>query len=438
MRKIIYLRKFLALIVDFKLQWQKNGPPAFAIYFSSNVVVAFIPFALLPILTRAFTTSEYGIIGMFGALLAFLYAITGLKSESILSIKYFSTKKEIFKKFLVSSLYLLLCSGLIIAVAAIIFSNQIEQVTFLKPQFIFLGIITAIANVFITIRLNLWMVKKQPYQYAAFHCSLALVNIALSLSLVFILQLGFSGRIFGISGALIVFGMVALWSLNQQDYIELSFPKTEFKETFRYAYPLVFHALSYTLLATIDRYFISQTLGLDSLGIYVVAIQLSSVMMMLIDSISKSFVPIVFEAINSNDFSQKKRVVRLTYRYCIFYIFTALILTVLAPTLIHIMAGPRYEGAIQPFIILVYAHLLYGFYEMFVHYLFFKQRTITISAITVFVASISVMLIIVLMPIYGLVGASLAFLISAIVRFIIVFLLSIRTVKMPWLKSISD
>ncbi len=98
------------------------------------------------------------------------------------------------------------------------------------------------------------------------------------------------------------------------------------------------------------------------------------------------------------------------------------------------MAGDKYFDAILPFIILLFAHVFYGFYEMFSHYLFFKQQTVRLSSVTVFVAALCVILIIFLLPIYGLIGASLAFLISAIVRFLIILFLATRAVSMPWLK----
>lgn len=414
--------------------YKVNGLPDFFIYFISNIFVSIIPFLLLPILTRAFTTSEYGLIGMFSAVLAFLYSIIGLKSESILSIKFFSASTTTFKNYLISSIYILLISALLIILASLIFIDQIRTVTFLDQKFIFLGIFVAISNVFITIRLSLWMVQKKPYPYAFFHSALAVLNISLSLLLVFIFNMGFEGRLYGIASAIIIFGIISLYSLLNNKLLTVYPRKDELIETSIYAYPLVFHAMSYTILATIDRYFISKNLGLDQLGIYVVAVQLSSIMIILVESVSKSFLPIVYEALNSSDYQKKVAVVRDTYKYCLFYFCIAMAIAMMSKFIILIMAGDKYFDAILPFIILLFAHVFYGFYEMFSHYLFFKQQTVRLSSVTVFVATLCVILIIFLLPIYGLIGASLAFLLSAIVRFLIILFLATRAVSMPWLK----
>ncbi|NAZ72139.1 oligosaccharide flippase family protein, partial [Vibrio toranzoniae] len=48
------------------------------IYLVSNIITAIIPFAMLPILTRFLTPSEYGEIAMFQVLIGVLSTFVGL------------------------------------------------------------------------------------------------------------------------------------------------------------------------------------------------------------------------------------------------------------------------------------------------------------------------------------------------------------------------
>jgi O-antigen/teichoic acid export membrane protein len=67
------------------------------------------------------------------------------------------------------------------------------------------------------------------------------------------------------------------------------------KRTFVFLFPLTFSVLGLYLMGTIDRIFISNMLGLESAGIYNVAITMAIIINMVYDSIIKALNPILYQ-----------------------------------------------------------------------------------------------------------------------------------------------
>jgi O-antigen/teichoic acid export membrane protein len=65
------------------------------IYTLSNVLNAAIPFILLPVLTQHLSTSDYGVISNYNALINILIPFIGLNLMAALQVVYVKNKNEI-------------------------------------------------------------------------------------------------------------------------------------------------------------------------------------------------------------------------------------------------------------------------------------------------------------------------------------------------------
>ena len=54
-------------------------------------------------------------------------------------------------------------------------------------------------------------------------------------------------------------------------------------------------------------------LGIDSTGIYMVAVQLSGAMAIIFDAINKAYVPWLYKTLGENDETEKRRIVSYTF-----------------------------------------------------------------------------------------------------------------------------
>ena len=72
---------------------------------------------------------------------------------------------------------------------------------------------------------------------------------------------------------------------------------------------------------------------------------------------------------------------------------------------------------------------------MLVGYLLFEKKTKLLSVITVGSALLNILLIILLIPYAGLKGVAVASLVAMVIRFLAIWIASMRVHPMPWFKN---
>jgi O-antigen/teichoic acid export membrane protein len=134
-----------------------------AVYLFSNILSALLPFALLPILTRYLTPTEYGQVAIFQTLLAGLGAFVGLSVEGATSTRYFDTSmnKQEQKIFVGNCFLMLSLSTSIVLIFVVAFRKVLSDWLIIDPQWLILSVFVSSATFVISIRMVQWQVRKQ-------------------------------------------------------------------------------------------------------------------------------------------------------------------------------------------------------------------------------------------------------------------------------------
>jgi len=403
------------------------------IYLASNILNASIPFLLLPILTRHLEPSEYGQVAMFQMLVSALAAFIGVNAVGAANRKYYDedARKEI-SSYIGGCFQVLTISLLMVLVLLLIFQDWLAVTLGLSPMWILLAAVSSGASFVVNMRLGQWQVRKQAVKYGMLQISLSLFNAVLSLVLVVALSYGPEGRIAGQTLAPAALGILAFLLLFKDGLVNFSFRLDQIKDVLRFGVPLIPHVGGAFLLSTVDRYVINNYLGLESAGIYMVAVQLTMAMSIFFDALNKAYVPWLFERLKKGCSATKRRIVKWTYVYFVAVLIIAGMAFFIGPYAITFIAGEKYAAAGAVIGILALGQAFQGMYLMVTNYIFFSKKTARLSVVTIFSGVLNVSLLILLIPILGLQGAAVAFVIAMAIRFVSTWWLASISHPMPW------
>lgn len=407
-----------------------------SIYLISNITNAAIPFFLLPILTRYLTVEEYGQIAIFQMLLSALSTLIGLNSLGSAERKYYdkNINKSSLRHFNGSCIQIMIFSSLLCVILTVLFGEVLSHFLSIPISWIYLSILISSLSYVILLRLGQWQIRGNAISFGILQVSNSITNMILSLLLVISLKQGVAGRIDAQLISALILALVSLFLLYKNKLIILlTYQKKYILEALYFGIPLIPHSIGFFFLNVIDRYFINKELGLAQAGIYMVAVQLSSVLSILFDAINKAYIPWLFDVLSKNNYFYKKKIVRYTYLYFLLLIFLSIIPFIIGPVAITLIAGEKYieSGYIIGWLCL--GQIFGGMYLMVTNYIFYSKKTGRLAIITISTGLVNIFLLLTLLHNFGLIGAAYAFAISKLIQFLLTWLLASKLVEMPWL-----
>ncbi|QWB99436.1 oligosaccharide flippase family protein [Mycoplasmatota bacterium] len=403
-----------------------------SIYTFSHLLNKAIPFLLLPILTRYLSAEDYGIVSMFGVVVAILISFVGLNTHGAVARNYFDKSKENMKTYVTSTISILIFSISLISLIFIIGGRFIASLTSLPLIMLWVALIISIAQFVNSLTLVLWQVQRKATQYGLFNFAKSLMDV--SLSIVLIVGMGFAwrGRIYAQLIASIVFLLVSIVLLRKNNWIGNKVKRDDLSDAFKFGLPLIPHIVGGILITMIDRFFITNYSGIAETGIYTVGYQVGAVINVFATSFNQAFSPWLYSKLKLDSVSIKIKIVKMTYIYFVAIIIMAIILTIAANILLPFIVGKQFQSSNIYVFWIALGYAFHGMYFMIVNYLFYIKKTNFIGLITLILAILNIVLNMIMVPIYGALGAAYATTIAYLLQFILVWILSARLYPMPW------
>jgi len=395
-------------------------------YFTGHVVAMAAGFISFPFLTRIFSVSEYGVLGLITTTFFIATAISkfGFPNSIVQFYAKFKASNKIdvfsssifissliissivtliflfgahfFKKFLlgghdISILYLVGALILITCTSDIVGSFfRAEQRTKL---FNFIGVIRRYGSVFLGIFFTIYFIK------------------------------GLNGFFFGqaISGAIILFLLLKLF--YKKIKIEIKYFSLDLSmESLRFGFPLMLAEFGHLSLNYIDRYLIQLQLGLVPVGIYTAGYNLSTyVTDIIMYPIAYAVTPLYVEILVKKGEKETKEFLSKALRYFLLVMIPlSLGFISLSKNLIVMLATSKY---LESNIIIPYAVIGQSVYTCSLilnNGLFIKKKTYIVRNIMLIACLIKVGFNLLLLPFYGILGAGFATLVTYIIYTVMV------------------
>jgi len=327
---------------------------------------------------------------------------------------------------------ILLMNSLVVVLLLLPSIDLLSGALGLSPEWILAGIVFAVGNFIIQLRLRQWQVRKKALRYGQFQISLSAMNASFSLLLVVVLAMGVDGRLIGITAAVFMFGCLGALLLWRDKLLVFSWRPDLMKDALVFSVPLLPHFVGSFLLLTVDRAVISAILGLEAAGHYMVAVQLALALNLLLQSVHKAYVPWLFERIKRDIPEEKRQIVKGSYAYFMGLLAIALLAFAAGKPVLVFIAGENYAPAGEVIGWLVLAQAIRGMYYVVSSYLMYAKKTQQISWITVISGAINIVLLLFFLDMYGLVGAAWAVCVGVAVQFLSTWYMASRAISMPW------
>ncbi|QPW26381.1 oligosaccharide flippase family protein [Edwardsiella ictaluri] len=405
------------------------------VYLTSNILNALIPFFLLPILTRSLSIEEYGQVVMFQTFLSAISAIVGLNTIGAANRKYYDENVDqlVLMRFNGSCFQILLVSFLVLSLVGISFKTQLAKLLSIPDGWVLYAILVA-SFLFITnMRLGQWQIRNKAKSFGLLQVGGGIVNMLLSVIFVIFLQQSGEGRIDAIIMSAALSAVLSMGLLYRDKLIDVfSFRLKYLKEALLFGVPLLPHSLGILLLTMSDRFIINHKLGVADVGIYMVALQLSSALSVIFDAINKAFVSWLFDRLKNDCFIERLKIVKMTYCYMLSLLFIALLAFFIAPYVVVMIAGDKYTeaGGIIGWICL--GQIFSGMYLMVANYIFYAKKTQYLSLTTMISGTLGVVLLFVGVTYFSLLGGAIAFAFAKFIHFAFTFYMSNKVYPMPW------
>jgi O-antigen/teichoic acid export membrane protein len=206
--------------------------------------------------------------------------------------------------------------------------------------------------------------------------------------------------------------------------IHMRFRPEHLRKSFAYSLPLIPHSLAGWAMGLVDRLFLNHFRTAAEVGVYSIAWQIGNLINILTAAVNQAFVPWFFEKCEQGE-QGRRRVARISEVVVLGYAICALVVSYFTPEVLGVMVSPDFrEGwKITPF--LAFSFVFGGIYYFFVNPLFIR-RTSLVPLVTLTSAAVGLILNWYLVPRWGMVGASVASLLSMATSSLVALWLSNR------------
>lgn len=407
-------------------------------YTFGNLFARSLGFILLPFYSNLIPAEDFGRY----ALLMSAYAVMSAVYQGGLFpgfSKYFleSNDEKEKKKIFTSCFSLILAISLVITVFASVFRQNFSSLILGSPNYGRLVLLTAwmlfIDTVFLTV-LHLLKTKEESKQVIYYTSLSAVFNLILNFFFVFYMRRGVEGIFLAqmFSGGVIVVIMTGVLKEN----FSLKFQNPVIRKILVFSFPLLIAGILSTFVDVADRFILDHFLDKKLVGIYSFSYRIAMIMNIFVISFRTAWTPYSLKLL------KQEKNFSILFGHSFTRLMAISLLIFLAVSLFindlfrfHIGGGtlfnPEYAPGtiIIPFVLIGYMFSgMISFYSVY-PYQSGKSYHFLIGDLTAFIVNVALNFI--LIPVYGILGAALATMVSIFAAFIYLFFVS-RSVKITY------
>ncbi|WP_412500201.1 oligosaccharide flippase family protein [Vibrio cyclitrophicus] len=357
------------------------------IYYSSgNLVVSLVPFILTPFLINNLSPSEYGRVALFQITLGIFNILVGLSTNGALVRANYNSeisRPKIYEYFFNANL-IVLFSSLTLGFFVFIFQSYIYKATSIDVELLSISLFTSMMFYFIRVRLGQWQVNFESFKYIRLQVIQTTLLIFIFFFVFYYINNSSESRIYSHVLALIIVFIISFFSLLREGfYSQCKINYNYIKELLNQGVGILPHLIGIYILSFSDRIIVNKYLGDDSVGVLMLAIQVSLVLNIVVDGINKALNPKLFRILKKDNIEDKIKVVKFTWLLCASSVLLSLPLSYISYQAIIYISPQEYHEAADLVRFIIITQVINGLYVGFVNYILYSKKLWMLSSISI-------------------------------------------------------
>lgn len=406
-----------------------------AAYTAASILSKLIAVALLPLYTRYLSSDDFGAAQLLFTLVVAASIVIRLGVIEALLRFYYKTDEDP-DRVVATSFASLFWAGTIAALILLPFAGQISELLRLQDANLTVSgpdlVRTAIAGIWVLTLseylLTIFRLDERSKAFFAFTVASVLVTIPVTIVLVVPLDMGAEGLLLGSYGTGVAF--VAGLIVYHRKRLSLIPDVPLLKRLMRFGLPTMPAELTLYSMSFIDMLIISRSIGYTEAGLYALAIKVAQSINVLVRGFQLAFPPLAYSIVDDDEARRAYSAVVTWFVVLMSLTITAIWLV--APWIVRIIADPSYFEAYKAVGPVVAGTALYAIYMVLLVVLGRTGRTEFNFPATLAGVVANIALNLILVPIWGIVGAAVALVISYGIVLILMYIFTQRLFPVPY------
>jgi O-antigen/teichoic acid export membrane protein len=381
-----------------------------AVYTVATFVAGGIQYIAVPIYTRIFPPQEYSKLVLVQTVTSLLAGISVLGGDTALARFWFDDAEPAHRRRLAVTWIGFLAGVVLVLVLALLpFSGLLSAWSFGHAGRSELFVLGLLAIVPAQVSRLVAQILRNEFRAIAFAVTAILLG-ALTLGAGLVLAVGLDLGIEGILlGTLLAEATVLVLrvTMTRQTFMGRPDPSL-LRPLLNFGLPLVPVTVSFWVFGASDRLVVAKLTSLRELGLYSVAATLTTAFGVLIMAVGQAWTPRAVQLSLTNPLGAAVALGRALTYFLFVLSFAAVVTSAAAPWIIGLISGPEYRGAASAVPMLVAGTVAFGSSVITSTGLVVASRTRSLPVIASSAALLNVVLAIVLVPVWGIVGAATA------------------------------
>jgi len=404
------------------------------IYSLGNISIKAVGFILLPLYTSHLSVSDFGILGLLEAFFQFSTTVFSFKLSTAM-IRWIASEDSLQKQ--KSIIFTALAATIALVTPIILLLNFFREnlsILFFNSNtysdYFLIVNATILSEIILFLILDIIRIRQKSLLYLFFTITKVVLNLGIVIYLVKELNMGIKGIIYSqLISSLIVLTISSPVLLKN---INFNFNIKIFKKMFMYGFPLVFSTISSLVLTLADRFYLKAFYSFADVGIYNLSYKISSVInLIIIQSFQLGFLPIAYKKYEEGN--SKHFFAKILKYYTSVLMISILSISYFSKELI-ILLSEKEEYYIAYYYVPIIALVFYikGIHYNFSLGLHFVKKTQYNTFVVLTGAIINLILNYLLVPLYGIWGATMASIIASIVILLLFYKYSQKYFKVDY------
>lgn len=380
-----------------------------SIYGLGGILAKSISFLLLPLYTRVLSPEDYGIlaiVSIVGAVIGIFYGF--MISSGFVRNYYDSSDAKQMRILFSTALWFTFINATILSLLLLFYSVYIASLIFKFSDgsfYIKLIVISAMLYSLSPIYYGLLMVREQATKYITVN----IITLILTLTSTIVLLVIFKWSVKGVLVGQIIGKSIELFILASMMFkdVNLRFSITALKDMLKFSGPLIPMQLAFLIMTLSDRFFLQGYKDINEVGLYSLGYKFAALIPLFAIQPLKAWGPYIFSLINHPQ-KCKTNIADFSRYYLSAILFITLSISILSREVLMIMAKTEYWSSWKVVYILCISSVLFGMINVAAYGFHIVKKTYITSFFFCLGALVNLLFNYLLIPRYGMIGASYA------------------------------